>query len=212
MKISSLYFHNINEEICNSKLNIEYNKVKEFIQLEIKNKTIDSTDFFEKEPLNQCFKNFPLETFLVVLQTLIELEQNETAYKYSLKALEQFPDNADILLLVTISTLKSKFFFFNLLINNNFFFRTNNTDFNHLLALIRKAYKIKPDDILISHTLALIIVQLILLIPQKDFDFIRELLDDLKKALKNPKVNHILIADAGVRLWFKLFEDPSIIF
>jgi len=38
---------------------------------------------------------------------------------------------------------------------------------------------------------------------------VRTLLSELKKGLDNPNANHLLVADSGMRLWFKLLEEHT---
>jgi hypothetical protein len=79
------------------------------------------------------------------------------------------------------------------------------------LSYARKALKLEPENIVVIHTLAAILLRLHDLIgtPQSPVP-INTVLDELKIGLDAENANHLLVADCGIRLWFKLFEDPAI--
>lgn len=81
---------------------------------------------------------------------------------------------------------------------------------------MKKAIEIDPKDATVAHTFASIVLRYTSMyqpgaysLPAPKIDT-RGVLKSLKMALANPEANALLIADSGIRLWFKLFEDPEI--
>jgi hypothetical protein len=76
--------------------------------------------------------------------------------------------------------------------------------------LIQKAFELNPDDVLLTHTYAFLVLKKAQVPTPMPSSEVRSILKDMQKALLNPKTNHMLVADSGLRLWFKLFEDQEI--
>ncbi len=74
------------------------------------------------------------------------------------------------------------------------------------VQFLRKALKQNPEDILIAHTLAMVLSG----VPDQSPDSVSELLDELNVALENPLVNHLIIVECGMALWLKFFERQDI--
>jgi len=81
-------------------------------------------------------------------------------------------------------------------------------DLQDSFRLTQEALRVHSDDTILIHTYAAIVIRL-LSSGVTDFDT-KTVLGDLRGGLANPKANHLLIADCGIRLWFKLFENPEI--
>jgi len=82
------------------------------------------------------------------------------------------------------------------------------SDLEEAFKLTRAALTIDPQNTILIHTYAAIILRLL---SSSMFEIdVRNVLKDLSLGLANPGANHLLIADCGIRLWFKLFEDAEI--
>lgn len=189
--VTKQHMQNRNEDICKNILQVDFETIQKIIQQALDDNQFDQ--LLENETLAKCIENHPVATFLLITQTLLEEGKSEPASVFIEKAYQREPENAQVLLMYTTTLLKLR------------------ADYSRALDMVREALKHQTDDVLIAHTYAAITLHLYQLIgtPAIGVD-VPTLLKELKVGLENPNTNHLLIADAGIRLWFKFFEDPEI--
>jgi len=238
-KVTKLYLRSLNERLCNSVLKTEYEEFFKAVESAIGEEelhkdtgtTEDNSSKVKSDKIaigniqavslstssslletvipywNRFLRNELLakllsseDSILGALQVIVNIFLEKGKYKealvYAEKATTKAPNSAPILLMLV-----------------NVMIRQPNTDFARILATIRKALQLDTEgDILIVHTYATVLAKLYDVVgtPKLPLD-IHTALQELKSAgFDNPKTNHFLIADAGIRIWFKFFEDPLI--
>jgi tetratricopeptide (TPR) repeat protein len=180
------------EHLCNTVLNIPYETVRQILESSIKDGTVSS--LLENETIEKCVADHPVETYRVLAEILLELDKADEAHVYSTKAYEARPNDPQVLLLLVTTMLRSA---------------TGGIDtYGQAFEYMREALRIAPDNVQIVHTYASILLQQSTVgvrLPAP----VRTLLSELKKGLDNPNANHLLVADSGMRLWFKLLEEHT---
>jgi len=196
------------EEICKSKLDAEFDLIKEIIKDAIKSKT--TATLLENPYIKPLYEKDAKSTLRVLTQTLLEEDKGDDALLYAENAYNMDSNDPTILQLLASAKLRSP---------------PNHpgalgSELIEPMDLIRKAIDIDPTDPTIAHTFASIILRYSSLfqpqqnpyqtVPQPVPIDIKPVLKQLRTALANPNANALLISDSGIRLWFKLFEDPEI--
>lgn len=185
-----LYSQEQCEDICNNVLHVSYNSVKKTIEEAAEEKKLDS--LLANELFNRCEDEHPVETYRVLTEILIEMNKAEEAHIYASKAYDASPTDAAVLLLLVTTMLRTGGI------------QQYTAAFEHM----REALRLAPNDVQIVHTYASILLQQSTIGTQLPAP-VKALLSELKKGLENPAANHLLIADSGMRLWFKLLEEHT---
>jgi len=179
------------ENLCNTILHVSYEAIRSIIDSAIKDNKLPT--LLEDSTLDKLQKEHPIELYRVLAESFVELENYEEALSYSEKAHKIAPKDPQVLLLLVTSMLRSG---------------GSLETYTQAFEYIREAVREAPDNVQIVHTYAsLLLQQSTVGVPLPDT--VRNLLQELKKGLDNSHTNHLLIADCGMRLWFKLLEEHT---
>jgi len=205
-----LYFKTTMEDICKNKLNADFEKIREIAKEAVKSQTASA--LLEHPYIKPLYEKDAKSTLRVLIQTLIEEEKGgEEALLYAENAYNLDSNDAQSLQSLASAKLRIP--------------PKRNTPLGaeliEPLELIRKALEVDPQDPTIAHTFASIILRYTSLVQPQQSPYqppppqpvpidIKSVLKHLRVALANPSANALLIADSGIRLWFRLFEDPEI--
>lgn len=204
-----LYFSSTMEEICKNKLGADFQKVREIIKESVHSKTAAS--LLDHPVIKPLYEKDAKSTLRVLTQTLLEEERGgEDALLYAENIYNLDNNDPQAIQLLASAKLRSPP-------------KKSGGIGSELiepLDLIRKAIELDPLDPTLAHTFASIVLRYTSLfqpqqnpyqmVPQPVPIDTKSVLKQLRIALCNPNANALLIADSGIRLWFKLFEDPEI--
>lgn len=179
------------QSLCES-IHVNYDDIVKIVSKpDVTREEIESND-----QIKQLLNDHPVEILRVVTEILLNLEKNDLANQFAEEASQKAPDDASVLQILTHTVLKK-----------------SDVDATGSKAVqnLSKALQLNPQDVLIIHTYATLMMRLFSFAPvAPQGKTIQSVLEELRMGLDNPNANHLLIADCGIRIWFKLFEDHSI--
>jgi len=202
-----LHYKQVLEELCDKKVLVNYEVIKKVVQEALASKK--TSDIISNSFVQQGIQNDKASTFRVLTQLLLEEGKGDEALQFAELAYEANPHDSQILQLLASAML-----------------RAPQVPLTKPLEIAKQAIELDPKDPTVAHTFASIVLRYTSMyqptpekfqyesgggyqIPAPKID-LRGILKALKIAFGNAEANALLIADSGIRLWFKLFEEPDI--
>jgi SAM-dependent methyltransferase len=158
--------------------------------------TTNDEDVWNLPIVKQAIGESPADAYRLVAQTMLfEMPDRMRGAQMAVqRALDADPENAGAQLIAAHHVLRDE------------------ADIKRALEHIRVSLRGEPKGVMVAHSFASILVRIN---PMDTTPFLEgqelfAVLEELIPAVTNPLANRLLVADAGLRLWFRLFDSPEI--
>eukprot|EP01118_Nematostelium_gracile_P013182 TRINITY_DN4952_c0_g2_i1.p1 TRINITY_DN4952_c0_g2~~TRINITY_DN4952_c0_g2_i1.p1 ORF type:complete len:752 (-),score=183.04 TRINITY_DN4952_c0_g2_i1:29-2215(-) len=192
-EMNKLYNRQECQRLCDQILHVPLLELETVILVAAQEKRVLSI-LEESEKYSELKKQHPVELYRVFAEVLLENDFHEEAFHFAQKAHASCPTDPKVCLLLVIAMTR----------------RGGISTLPDAFSHIREALRLDPTSVISVHTYASLLLQIMM---TNGLDHIgvpvKTLLSELRKTLDHPDVNHLLVADCGMRLWFKMLEEHT---